>query len=213
MSALDELRRRTRVLALLDALTQASIFAAPLRVLHELAYLANVLAPVFDLTPFSASVLKRRGGPYYPDLQQTLDLLVGSGLVLVSEVRHVFVQEENRYRLDALYSINDELAAPAIQRYQEVYASTSEPLFLAELAAAYGMLSDNELGRATRFDARYSYADVDTNEVIDFGEWKTAAASNFSRNAAMAFRPHDSLQPAERLYMYMEHVQRRAARG
>ncbi len=212
-ASLEARKRPIRVLALLDALADASIFDAPLRVVHELAYLSNVLAPVFDLEPFSASLLKRQGGPYYPKLQETIDLLVGRGMVLASGISYELVPEERRYRLQANYRINRNLAEPVLTAYREVYADTSEPFFIGELCAAYSMLADQELGQAFRFDARYADKDVDNNEVIDFGQWVSAASTNFSRNAAMSFRPGESLQPAERIFMYIEHVQRKAGHG
>lgn len=212
-ASLEARKRPIRVLALLDALVDASIFEAPLRVVHELAYLSNVLAPVFDLAPFSASLLKRQGGPYYPELQETIDLLVGRGMVLASGIRYEAVSEEKRYRLHANYRINRRLAAPVLDAYHEVYADTGEPFFIGELCAAYSMLADQELGNAFRFDARYADKDVDNNEVIDFGQWVDAASTNFSRNAAMSFRPGERLQPAERIFMYIEHVQRKAGHG
>lgn len=212
-ASLEARKRPIRVLALLDALADASIFEAPLRVVHELAYLSNVLAPVFELTPFSASLLKRQGGPYYPELQETIDMLVGRGMVLASGIRYEPVPEEKRYRLHANYRINRKLAEPVLVAYREVFGDTGEPFFIGELCAAYSMLADQELGRAFRFDARYADEDVDNNEVIDFGQWVNAVSANFSRNAAMSFRPGEPLQPAERIFMYIQHVQRKAGGG
>ncbi len=89
-AALDARKRPVRVLSLLDSLARAAISPVTVRVLHELAYLTNVLAPVFDLPPFSASLLRRRGGPYYPELQETVDLLVGRRMVDVADIRYVY---------------------------------------------------------------------------------------------------------------------------
>ncbi len=211
--SLDPQKRPIRVLALLDALSRAAIDPVPVRVLHELAYLANVLAPVFDLMPFSASLLKRQGGPYYPELQETVDLLVGRRMIDVTAIRYVKDEGGERYRLDAHYRLNSHHAPPAIARYRQVFAATGETLFIDELAAAYSLLSDEHLGDVARYDARYGDDDVDNNDVIDFGQWKEATTANFSRNAALTFRVGEHLDPAERLYMYMAHVQRRATGG
>lgn len=213
LTSLEARKRPIRVLALLDGLAESSIFEAPLRVVHELAYLSNVLAPVFEIAPFNASLLKRRGGPYYPELQETIDALVGRGMVFASGIRYEPVPEEKRHRLHANYSINQKLARPTLDAYRQIYADTGEPFFVGELCAAYSTLADQDLGQAFRFDARYADDDVDTNEVIDFGQWSNATSTNFSRNAAMSFRPGESLQPAERIFMYIEHVQRKAAHG
>jgi hypothetical protein len=210
---LHERRQAVRILSLLDALARACVLPAPLRVIHELAYLANVLAPVFDLSPLSASLLKRRGGPYYPELQQTLDELVGAGIVIAADIRFVHVPEETRYRLDATYRPNPDFATPITDRYRTVYSGTYEVVFLDELVAAYSMLSEEQLGRVVPQDARYAHGDVDPNNVIDFGEWTAQAASNFSRNAALSFGANTNLQPAERLYLYLDHLKRRMASG
>jgi hypothetical protein len=206
-------KRPIRVLALLDALSRAGISPVHLGVVHEFAYLANVLAPVFDLSPFRASLLKRRSGPYYPVLQRTIDGLVGGGLLLARQLRYRFVEEEERYRLDAQYQLNRELAQPALAIYRAAYSDTTEVMFFDELAVAYSTLSDEQLGHATLEDARYSDADVDPGNVIDFGEWTQEAVTNFSRNAALSFAPDANLFPAERLYLYLDHLKMRAAGG
>lgn len=212
-AALDTRRRPVRVLALLDSLARAGIEPVPLRVLHELAYLANVLAPVFDLVPFSASLLKRANGPYYPELQVTVDSMVGKCMVDVTDIQCMQDEDDGGHRLDAHYRLNYELSRASIEAYREVYAGSSELFFIDELAAAYSMLSDEQMGHAAREDARYGDDHVDTNDVIDFGQWNNARQANFSTNAALSFRPGKNLAPAERLYMYMAHMQERAIHG
>jgi len=199
-----------RVLTLLDALAAAGLVPSSSRALHELAYLANVLAPVFDLPPLDATLLKRKSGPYYPELQQTIDRLVGRGLVEVQELRFELDEIEQRYRISASYLLRRSEVHAALDRYRELYQV--EALFLDELAAAYSALSDAEQGHAAVGDARYADVSVDVNNVIDFGEW-ASAEKNFSRNAAMTFAPGRHLPPAERLYLYLDHLQQRVAHG
>ncbi len=199
-----------RVLALLDSLERALVARVTLRLIHELSYLANVLAPVFELAPQSASLLKRRGGPYYPEMQRTLDLLVGKGMVFAFDLQYVHVPEETRYRLDARYELNRALAQPPIERYRQIYSDTDEIVFIDQLALAYSTLADEQLGRATPYDARYAHSDVDVNNVIDFGEWVPETRANFSANAALTFAPDLQLRPSERLYLYIAHLKKRA---
>lgn len=199
-----------RVLALLDALTRSGLMPTTVRALHELAYLANVLAPVFDLPPLDGKLLKRKNGPYYPELQSAIDGLVGRGLVDARQIRYEFDADEQRYRVVATYRLRREEAARALGRYRELYAS--EVHFLDELAAAYCGLEDGAHGKAALGDARFADADVDVNNVIDFGEW-ASAAKNFSSNAAMAFAPGRNLLPAERLYLYLDHLGEKLAHG
>jgi hypothetical protein len=208
--SLIERKQPLRILALLDSLARASISPAPLRVVHEMAYLANVLAPVFDLQPYSASLLKRRAGPYYPSLQKTLDELVGCGMVIASDLRYLLIPEEGRYRIEAKYKLNRELAGHATEHFRKVYGDTSEVMFLDELATAYSTLTDMQFGSAALEDARYIDDNVDANNIIDFGEWESQANANFSCNAALSFAPMTHLQPAERLYLYIDHIRQRA---
>ncbi len=199
-----------RVLTLLDALAAAGLAPSSSRALHELAYLANVLAPVFDLPPLDATLLKRKSGPYYPELQQSIDRLVGRGLVEAQELRYEMDEIEQRYRISASYLLRRSEVGAALRRYRELWAV--EALFLDELAAAYSALADAEQGHVAVRDARYADVSVDVNNVIDFGEW-ASAEKNFSRNAAMTFAPGRHLAPAERLYLYLDHLQQRVAHG
>lgn len=203
-------QQAVRVLVLLDALARAGLVPTPARALHELAYLANVLSPVFDLAPLDAKLLKRASGPYYPDLQLAIDRLVGRGLVDAMKVEYRYLAEDKRYRVMAQYCLRRPLVRAALERHGEVFAQEAQ--FLHELAAAYTVLSDDKLGRAALQDARYADISVDVSEVIDFGEYDNPA-KNFSRNAAMTFAAGRRLEPAERLYLYLDHLNSRVAHG
>ncbi len=203
-----ERQQSVRVLVLLDALARAGVVPTEACALHELAYLANVLSPVFDLAPFDAKLLKRPSGPYYPELQQAVDRLVGRGLVEARDVEYRLVEEEKRYRVMASYHLSRPRVQAALDRHAQVFAE--EAVFLHELASAYSVLSDEQLGRAALEDARYADTSVDVDNVIDFGEY-ASPAKNFSRNAALAFAAGRRLEPAERLYLYLDHLGTRVA--
>lgn len=198
-----QLAQGHRVIGLLDALARSGVVPSPARAVHELAYLANVLSPVFDLRPFDATLLKRRAGPYYPALQEALDCLVGRGLVDALDLTYELDDIDGRYRVQARYRLRREVTKPVLEALRQV--RHDEIHFLDELAAAYAGLSDEAMGVATRWDARYADVDVDVGDVIDFGEW-VSSAENFSRNAAMAFAPGRTLMPAERLYLYLDYL-------
>ncbi|WP_363799846.1 hypothetical protein ABU614_06975 [Lysobacter firmicutimachus] len=209
-AAFNESAQTVRVLSLLDALAAAGLAPTTARALHEMAYLANVLAPVFDLSPLDATLLKRNAGPYYPELQYTTDRLVGRGLVEAIDLSYELDEADQRYRIAARYRLVRPMVGPALERYRQVRAL--EAKFVDELAFAYSSLSDDDQGHVANSDARYADVSVDTNGVIDFGQW-AGAEKNFSRNAALAFAPGRLLAPAERLYLYLDHLQRKAAHG
>lgn len=197
-----------RVLSLLDALAAAGLIPSSSQALHELAYLANVLAPVFDLQPLDATLLKRKSGPYYPILQQTVDQLVGRGLVEAVNLRYELDEAECRYRICASYRLCRKQVSASLERYRSL--RPVEARFLDELASAYSGLLDTEQGAVANKDARYADGSVDINNVIDFGQW-APLEKNFSRNAAMAFAPTQNLAPAERLYLYLDHLHGKVA--
>lgn len=196
-------QQAVRVLVLLDALARVGLVPTEVRTLHELAYLANVLSPVFDLAPLDAKLLKQSSGPYYPELQLAIDHLVGRALVDALNVRYRYLEEDKRYRIVASYRLRRSGVQDALERHAEVFPE--EALFLRELASAYSGLSDEQLGRAALQDARYADRSVDVDNVIDFGEY-ASPSKNFSRNAALAFAPGRRLEPAERLYLYLDHL-------
>lgn len=190
-----------RVLTLLDALAGAGITPSSARAIHEFAYFSNVLAPVFKLSPMDTVLLKRKSGPYYPELQQTIDRLVGQGLVEVLNPRYELDKVEQRYRMDASYRLCRPVTTPALERYRALFEN--EANFIAELAVAYSAIQDQDQGRIALSDACYSNPSVDENHIIDFSQ----VYENYSSNAAMAFAPGQNLMPEERLYLYFNYLQ------
>lgn len=141
----------------------------------------------------------------------------GATALLLSEVFRISLSEAEAH-LTTLTTVDKrsgrpsmpDVSTPALKSYRILFAS--EAHFLDELAAAYSTLTDDEQGRAALSDARYADASVDENNVIDFGQW-VSAEKNFSRNAALAFAPGHNLRAAERLYMYLDHLQQKVAYG
>jgi hypothetical protein len=100
---------------LLDAADYAVISPIATPRFHAFTYLADVLSPIYDLSALSGVILKRRVGPYFPELQWELDRLVGLGLVDVSEFRPV-VEVTHAY-LDASYSLRREATDPILRAW------------------------------------------------------------------------------------------------
>ena len=203
------LRRQTRLLILLDSAERAGMVPIAILPLHALAYLSNVLAPVWKLDMLDAKILKRRGGPFYPGLQGELDRLVGRGVVKISGVSHV-CDEDGRWRLQGRFALNRELAGAALDRIASASWFAQESEFVRELALAFAWLSEPELASALTEDATYSDPMQSDRNVIDFGEW---GAENQSAAAATLFRDVGrgvSLTPGEQIHLYVKHLYRRA---
>ena len=95
-------RKRIRLLMLLDAADYSVLSPIQTARLHALAFLADVLSPIYGLSALSGTIVKRRIGPYFPELQGELDRLVGMGLAEVTDL--VPVVEATRAYVDASFA-------------------------------------------------------------------------------------------------------------
>lgn len=199
---------RLRLLMLLDACEAANLAPVPVMRLHALAFLANVLAPIWSLKSHDGKVLKRRGGPYYPELQHELDILVGIGMATVHDVAHVF--EDQVWRIEGAFSLNSERADSFLSLTSAFSDERKNQAFFRKLAFALAR-SETPIEQLVSFDATWADKRTGTGDVIDFSEWKLAnystyAADYFSRVAT----PNITLQQGEKLQLYVRLLERRA---
>lgn len=208
-----EAKRRLRILVLLAAAEEAGLVPLPILRLHAFAYLANVLAPVWEMPVQEGKALKLQGGPFYPSLQRELDHLVGLGLIQMSGLGYL-LDEADRWRLDGSYRLSRAMADPILKFAQQFEDERETMLFIQELAYALAALSDEELDKVTKEDATYSDPLVDVGNVIDFGEWRNL---NFSANAAQKFdrllSENTQATLGEKLHFYVRHLRTRLHGG
>ena len=207
------IRRRTRLVLLLDASREAGIDPVPTLRLHLIAYLANVLSPAWDSTGFrlgrDGSILKSSIGPFYPDLQAELDRLVGMGVVRVEELTYRRLGT-GRFRLDGKYRIDENRAKPILEYVYSHAPGADSARCIRELVLALSGLSDGELDRAATQDATYADPNVGIENVIDFGEW---VSNNYSAAAALRagtlVSARGGVGASERVHLYIRHLRRR----
>lgn len=203
------IRRRIRLVVLLQASAEAGIEPLPSMRLHAIAYLANVLAPVWDMPSADGAILKRSGGPFYPDLQRDLDRLVGLGVASVADLRHVRL-DDNHYRVEASYRLNPRMAAPILEYLSTLPEEAEAARFVRELALALSSLSDEEIDRAVTEDATYSNPRIGPDNVIDFGEWIEANYSAAAAEKVGSLIPTGAVVGAsEKVHLYVRHLRRR----
>ncbi len=130
------LRRRIRLIMLLHAAESAGLAPIGILQLHSIAYLSNVLAPVWELSPLEGKVMKRRGGPFYPALQHDLDELVSLGLASITNLGYV-KGDDDRWRLDGAFHLNHKFADPIIKQYRQYESENRLATFIDELAYAF----------------------------------------------------------------------------
>ena len=206
-------RRQVRLLVLIDSSERAGLTPLSVGRLHTLAFLSNTLAPVWEMPALEGKVLKRKGGPFYPALQQDLDRLVGQGVVIVSNLGHV-LDEQKRWRLEGTYRLHRTFADHILERVAQFEDERRISSFLDELALAVSALSDDDLDRASTQDAIYSDPIVDFGNVLDFDEWQhrnaaASAAARLGNSVPGGVRPNQG----EKIHLYVRHLKARLHGG
>lgn len=206
----SRIRQRVRMLMLLDASDYAVIGPLSTSRLHALAFLADVLSPVYNLSGTAGRIMKRRAGPYFPELQWELDRLVGLGLVEVSGLRPVV--EVSRAYIDANFALMREAAQPILTLVYEDHGFLALKDFFREIAGALSRVPDNELDTATRADVTWQTGHAGT--VIDYAEWR---ARNYSMLSAARLEELAkealgqgglTLTPTARVGLYVQYLKR-----
>ena len=217
---LERIRRRARLLLLLDAAERAGITPIASGKLHAFAYLADVLSPVWNLIPFDGKIYKSEGKPHYPDLQVELDCMVALGLLQINDLRYV-ERGNDGARIDGYYSLNFAsaqlpplLGALGAERPSQAIdpSDVNVHAFLVELAGALATLPDDQIDIAAGVDVTFGVAE-NLNNVIDFAEWvEDRWQANSSWRAAERFREFlpesTNLSPGEKLYLYANYLGR-----
>lgn len=210
-SASDDYADRWRLILLLDACEAANLCPIPLNRLHALAFLANVLAPVWSAQSYDGKILKRKGGPFYPELQAQLDRLVGLGFVLISNVSHS--EEEGEWNLAGSFALNENLTRPLIALGDLFGEERLARIFFRRLAYAASRLS-RPLESVVELDATWSDTRTGEGDVVDFAEWRRANYSAFAANFFEKLTATGSQKTAgDKLQMYMLLLDRKKADG
>lgn len=201
------IKLKLRAIMLLEAARVAGIVPLPAEALHNLAYFSNLLAPLWKLKPLDGKVLRLRRGPYYPELQHEVDILVASGVINLSNLRYKQIPDSSQWQVLADYSLHKESSKPILSCVAEWEEERDTYIFIRELVLSISALSDNQLKDAEIEDATYSNNVNGYGNVIDFGEWKT---ENPSLEAAEYFQKimpnHLSLSQSNKLNLFISHL-------
>jgi len=215
------LRRRARVLLLLDAAERAGVAPLDTYRLHAFAYLADVLSPVWELSSFDGVLLKASGGPFYRDLQREIDRLVVMGLLELTDLKY---EERPRKgaRIFGKYALR--FTSPHLGRLLSMIGGRAESAaidpkdsklhgFLVELAGALARLPNDEIDRAASADVTYSDPRVAANNLLEFNVIGDDAKRNLSVATARRFNTFVpkgvSLSPGEQVYLYASYLGKR----
>lgn len=165
---------------------------------HVLLYLANTLAPLFEVARVRGRILKRGQYPFYPDVQPELDRLAFSGILSIEHVDF-----GPRGYLAAHYSLGPKGGAV----YEELLAHSKEAertarLFRELVSTCFGKFLGTETAIGP-IDANYGSNEVLDGEVVDFSEWqdenKNIQVARYLIDQLRTLRPHVS-RDGVRLY-------------
>lgn len=201
---------RARVLQVLAALEAAGVTPIANRDLHAIAYLSNVLSPMWEVEPLEGSVLKSEHGPRSTVFEQQLDSCVGQGLVTVVSLEN---DPESDQRLSASYRLAAHSARPVLSVINGFPDERRTRAFLDELAFAFAEIDPDERDDTALEDAAWTNPSVADNRVVDFAEF-VEQARNPSFNVMQSLQRYApkgvTYSPAEKLALYVRLLRKRA---
>lgn len=209
----DQRRRWLRILSIMDACRWAGLTPITTGSLHVLAYLSEVLAPVWRLEPLDGKVLKQATAPYFPTLQQDVDRLIGMGLLRVDDLQIGFSEDEISVFLPRI-SLEAGRSELILAVLRELPGEDLSLEFIREVVQAFARLSDEQIPYSMNEDATYGNPAFDTGQVIDIGEWlsayETATSHTVDRIRQLSC---NEMGQAEIIDVYVNHIVYRVSHG
>lgn len=207
---MPEVQRRLRLVAILHGADEAGLSPLPLDDLHNIAYFADALAPVWGLRLVDAQQLRRRDGAFSPVLQRDLDLLVGRGVVKPFELSHRLDADQS-WRLSARYALIDGPASRVLAAARVFDTSGEHVRFVVELVHAMSALGIQGIAESSSKDASYSSAGVDFGSIVDLsgGRESLNATSRVALRFGTLLAHEAALTSAEMIHLYVRELYKR----
>ena len=201
---LRAVERRLRLISILTAAVETGLAPVPISHVHLLAYLTDVLAPVWHLPVLDGQLLKRRQ-PFFPAMQHDLDRLVGMGVVRVVRFGYVKSDGGEGWRLDADYEPVSESASPILAEVEQHDQLRQVHSFVREVVYAASGLGAAGITEVAGVDATYSDPLVDLGGLIDIIEAPSRTVHVAQRFAELA-GDERRLTDAELVHLYVRHL-------
>lgn len=156
---------RMWILLLLDASERSGIAPLSVERLHRLVYLANTLAPVYELLVPDGYILKYRRGPFFPAVHYDIGRLVAQGLVRATDSAPI--KDELGYWISANYSL-PKAGMRIVDEAFSIETVRPKALYLREVALAFAGLDVSDRDNAALVDVNYDA--VAENTAVSFGD-------------------------------------------
>lgn len=207
---LSMLRGKVRVLAVLDAGVESGLSPFPGDLIHALTYLVDALAPLEEVPLLNADLIKRRHRPFFPDIQDAIDSLVGAGIITVESFGYTPDQApRDGWRLSATYALNRAAAAVILNRVGTMPRMGPLLVFSREVVFAFAGMGRTDIGSIGDIDAAYSSDHVRFGDVIELAEKgarMNPTASVATRFSAFFGSPDERIDPVQLVHLYARHL-------
>jgi hypothetical protein len=203
-----------RVITILAGAQRAGLVPLPLPQLHSIAYFSDALAPVWDLRILDAHLLKREAGPRSPKLQQDVDRLVGMGVLLPRDVKHLR-DPDGKWRLHAAYVLHATFGDRILKRIEAFKRFAEERRYVQEVVYAMSGLGLLNIANAAAEDATYGNELVDVGDVVDVRDDVTGEnqTSRVARRFGELLAARTDLSSAEMIHLYVRALNERIQRA
>lgn len=195
-----------RTLLLLDAADQADISPILGRDAHFVAYLTEALAPSWGADGQTLSMLKSGTGPFFRDLQQSLDELVIMGVARVEDFSFQFGADG--WRLHASYFLNRSVANPIIETILRFPEEQSVSSLMIEISLG---VAGVDVGALISSDVLLRDGRTSAGRLIEFRDSTGAnVASNVANYFGESMPDGGGASPGEKVGLYMALLRKRA---
>jgi len=187
------------ILLLLDACERSGVTPLSVERLHRLVYLANTLAPVYDLLVPDGYILKYRRGPFFPAVHSDIGRLVAQGLAKATNIKPI--QDDLGYWISADYSL-PKAGMRVVDEALSIETVMQKALYLREVRSAFAGLEVSDRDEAALLDVNYDA--VAENTAVKFGEGQ----DNLSPLASeVVSKPADLSIRRIRLSRYLQYLE------
>jgi hypothetical protein len=195
---------------LMGAAQKAGLLPISKMLFHRVVYLSNCLAPLFETTPTTATIVKYKRGPFYPRIQWYLDRLAVLGVIKVRDLE--YVTDSHGVWMEATYFTNG-TTRHVIDTCTQINYGRQLEEYLTEMIFAVGSISKRTWKGVALHDSTYGEPGKSEGAFIDFAD----PSKNLSVQTARAFQtvlPKGLIMtPKEEMFLYLRFLEAQASKA
>lgn len=171
---------------------------------HRILYLSNCLAPLFETTPTSATIVKYKRGPFYPRIQWYLDRLAALEIIKIQDLQYIKDQQGNW--MEANYLVNG-TTWEIIDKCKQIQYGQDLEDYLTDMIFAIATINRHTWEKTAIYDSTYGAPGKSEGAFIDFAN----SENNLSIQTAQAFQdvlPKGFIvSPKEEMFLYLRFLE------